>query len=430
MTKTRQAPFKTKFHFAFIILVGCCLLEAFGMGLILNCTSLFYVPICNDLGFSRAEISTFMTGYFVGTTIFTPLMGRWLSKHDTRVIMSICIVLLSGSLCACSMYTEIWQWQISGFIMGGAGAGIFVLPAASMIGNWFVKRRGFFHGITFSFTGISAAINAQIIGYIILAFGWRSAYLFVGIASFVVILPLSIFIFCYKPADMGMLPYGADSEEAAKDSSVTMRGVSLKVAVASAAFWCLFLFGGIASFCHGGIEQHMPGYIQSIGFTASFAATVVSGQALGSVLDKWIMGWLNDKIGVRWTTIVELICICVGIAGFVLLKNPAALIFCAILFGVQDSLMSCSLPLLIRDIFGSKHYTEIHGWIRAGVGLFGTPSGILVGAVYDNTGSFVPAFWFLVAVCIFAIGCVFIAYRTKHKLNWDHEEEQDGLAPA
>ena len=51
-----------------------------------------------------------------------------------------------------------------------------------------------------------------------------------------------------------------------------MRGVSVKVAVASLAFWCLFVFAGIASFIHGGIEQHMPGYVESIGFTASFAA--------------------------------------------------------------------------------------------------------------------------------------------------------------
>ncbi|MCI8469458.1 MAG: MFS transporter [Eggerthellaceae bacterium] len=190
----------------------------------------------------------------------------------------------------------------------------------------------------------------------------------------------------------------------------------------SLAFWCLFLFAGIASFIHGGIEQHMPGYVESIGFTASFAALIVSAQSLGSVFDKLVMGWLNDKLGVRYTTLLELICIIVGIAGFIVFHNPVALIVSAILFGVQDSLMSVSLPMLIREIFGSRNYTEIHAWIRTGVGLFGSFSGVLVGASYDQLGSFVPAFVALIGTCVVAMGCVVVAYRVRRKLVWTTDD--------
>ena len=201
-----------------------------------------------------------------------------------------------------------------------------------------------------------------------------------------------------------------------------MRGVSVKVAVASLAFWCLFVFAGIASFIHGGIEQHMPGYVASIRFTASFAALVVSAESVGSVLDKLVMGWLNDKIGVRRTTIIELVLIAVGIVGFVVFRNPVLLVLSTVLFGVQDSLMSVSLPLLIRDIFGSRNYTQIHAWIRTGVGLFGSFSGVLVGAVYDTSGTFVPAFLGLAVTCLVAAGCVALAYRSRRKLVWETED--------
>ena len=79
----------------------------------------------------------------------------------------------------------------------------------------------------------------------------------------------------------------------------------------------LFVFAGIASFIHGGIEQHLPGYVESVGFTSSFAAAVVSAQSVGSVVDKLVMGWLNDKLGVQRTTIIELVLIVLGILGFV-----------------------------------------------------------------------------------------------------------------
>ena len=135
-------------------------------------------------------------------------------------------------------------------------------------------------------------------------------------------------------------------------------------------------------------------------------------------------GWLNDKIGVQRTTLVELVLIAVGIVGFIVFHHPALLIVSAVLFGVQDSLMSVSLPLLIRDVFGSRNYTQIHAWIRTGVGLFGSFSGVLVGSVYDQTGTFVPAFAVLVVTCFAAIGCVVVAYRWREhrKLVWRTED--------
>lgn len=410
-----------KINYAFVIMACCCFVQAFGMGLVLNCGSLFYVPVCEEMNFLRSEISTYMTGYFIGTTLVTPLAGILLTKYDIRVVMGCAIVILSGAIASMSFGQVLMHWQVAGFFVGAAGSCIFVLPSATLVGNWFIKRRGFVYGIVMACSGISAAIFSQVISSIILSVGWRSAYLFVGIASFAVIFPASLII-RKKPSDIGTVPYGYDKEASGGGVLPAMRGVGVKVAVVSLAFWCLFVFAGIASFIHGGIEQHMPGYIESIGFTASFAALIVSAQSIGSVFDKLVMGWLNDKIGVRRTTIIELACIILGIVGFVVLHNPFALVISAIMFGVQDSLMSVSLPLLIREIFGSRNYTEIHAWIRTGVGIFGSFSGVIVGASYDHLGSFIPAFLGLAGTCVVAMGCVYVAYRVRKKLVWTTDD--------
>ena len=403
--------------YAFVIVGCCCLLQAFGMGLILNCGSLFYVPVCEDMGFLRSEIATYMTGYFVGTTLVTPLAGKLLSRYDIRVVMALAIVVLSFSVGVMSTYTAIWQWQASGFLVGAAGSCIFVLPSATLVGNWFVKRRGMVYGIVMACSSVSAAVFSQVLHGIIVADGWREAYLFVGVASFCVIFPCALLL-RRNPSDVGAVPYGLVPNKVVGKASV-VRGVAVKVAVVSLAFWCLFVFAGIASFIHGGIEQHLPGYVESVGFTSSFAAAVVSAQSVGSVVDKLVMGWLNDKLGVQRTTIIELVLIVLGILGFVLLHNPVFLIVSAVLFGVQDSLMSVSLPLLIREVFGSKNYTQIHAWIRTGVGVFGSFSGIVVGAAYDFAGTFVPAFLGLMVICFFAMACIRVAYRTSKGLVWE-----------
>lgn len=209
MTLVRDGKLFGRLHYAFVIMACCCLIQAFGMGLVLNCGSLFYVPICNDLGFSRSEIATYMTGYFIGTTLFTPLAGKLLSQCNIRVVMPLASIVLSGSVVAMSLFTQVWQWQVSGFLVGAAGSCIFVLPTASLIGNWFVKRRGFVYGVTMAFASVSSAIFSMVISGIIQTWGWRAGYAFVGVASAAVILPCSL-VMRKKPTDMDMVPYGLD----------------------------------------------------------------------------------------------------------------------------------------------------------------------------------------------------------------------------
>ena len=299
-----------KYHYAFAIMIGCCFLQAFGMGLILNSSSLFVVPVSTELGFTRASFSTYMTGYFLGTIIATPIAGTLLQNHNIRVVMSIAVVFLSGATIMMSTYTEMWQWQISGLIWGLAGAFVFVLPAAMLIGNWFVKRKGVMYGIVMAFSGIGGAVFSQVINGIILADGWRTGYLLMGILCLCFILPWTLFVFRNKPADMNMLPYGfvasAETMAECKEKVPPMRGVACKKAIVSVSFVCLFIFAGIAAFCHSGIDTHLPAHIVSIGFSSAFGATILSAMSIGSVADKLIMGWLNDKLGVQRTTIIQL----------------------------------------------------------------------------------------------------------------------------
>ena len=117
-----------------------------------------------------------------------------------------------------------------------------------------------------------------------------------------------------------------------------------------------------------------------------------------------------------------LIVIMLGLAGFIFAREPILLVASAVAFGVQDSLMSVSLPLLIREIFGNKYYTQIHGLIRAGVGTLGTFSGVFVGWVYDTTGTFEPAFAILIALFAVDIVCVLAAYIFGKKLVWERPE--------
>ena len=52
---------KQKFHYAWIILAGCCILQGASLGLVNNCAGVFFSPVCEDLGFEMGQLTFYRT---------------------------------------------------------------------------------------------------------------------------------------------------------------------------------------------------------------------------------------------------------------------------------------------------------------------------------------------------------------------------------
>ncbi|MEH7381666.1 hypothetical protein V7138_14485 [Bacillus sp. JJ1533] len=50
-----------------------------------------------------------------------------------------------------SQFTAVWQFYVTGAVLGLAVALVFVIPAPIMVGNWFQKKVGLEMGIAVSF---------------------------------------------------------------------------------------------------------------------------------------------------------------------------------------------------------------------------------------------------------------------------------------
>ena len=78
---------KSRFHYAWLILIGCCFMQAGGLGAVLDAAGVFFVPVCDSLGFSRSEISLYLTFYFIATVFAMPLVGRWITRFNINRLL-------------------------------------------------------------------------------------------------------------------------------------------------------------------------------------------------------------------------------------------------------------------------------------------------------------------------------------------------------
>jgi MFS family permease len=414
----------SKFHYAWIIMIGCWFMNAGSLGAVLDAAGVFFAPVCNDLGFGQGELALYLTFYFLATIVAMPVVGAILPKYDIRIVLTVNFTIVCIAFAACGFYNELWQWYLSGVVFGFFGSFIFVVPAPILIVNWFKKRTGIVLGVTMCFSGVGGAILAPVFTHLIEAFGWRTAYMLAALIMAAIVLPWTAFAFRFKPADMGLKPYGwtKDDEKALKERNDNARnapGVPFRKALFSVPFVCMFLFCGLVAY-YAGFNSSLPRFAISLGYTPMLGAYILSAVMVGNIFDKLLMGWLNDKIGVQFTVLVQLVMVFLGFLCFILFPgNYPMLLVAAFLFGVQNSLFTISTPLLIRQLFGERDYTKIFTWARIGTGVIGAFGPPTVGYIYDYTGSFAPAFMVGMGVALACFVVVRIAEATKDKLVWE-----------
>ena len=110
-------------------------MQAGGLGAVLDAAGVFFVPVCEDLGFSRSELSMYLTFYFIATVFAMPVVGKWITKYNVNRVLSVSFALVVAAVAAMGLYSEPWQWWISGIVFGLAGSFIFVVPTPILIGN-------------------------------------------------------------------------------------------------------------------------------------------------------------------------------------------------------------------------------------------------------------------------------------------------------
>lgn len=439
---TNQGSYVTigsfKLHKAWIILIGCCFLQAATLAPIMGCQGNFIVPICDELGCGRSEISVFNTAYWLSMIPALPVAGRILAKYDTRKVMTVSTLAVALAAGAMGFYTAPWMWICSGIVFGTFGCCVFTIPLVSMIGNWFHKRTGVAMGIATAVSALAIVVLSPFLQGCISQFGWRNAYFVEALIVVVFALPWTIFVFRDEPAQWDAEAYGLDDQANAELQERTgldfhgQPGVPLMRALRSVPFVMLFLFAGIAAMIGSGFDSHLPGYANSLGLSAEFGAYLVSALAFGSFCEKLIMGWVNDRFGVWAGVTTEFVMVCVGVAGLLALRDPTLLLVFTFLFGVQDSFTNVSLPLLVRKAFGSRDYTQIFSWTRMGAGIFGSFAAVLVGLSYDVTGSYTPAFLGAFVGVLLGAAFVFVTFRTMRTLVWvdDSGHEKNPRAQA
>lgn len=431
MDTQAQAPVRQGNKWAYLQVVGLAFLMIGGIQTILANSGNFIAVVCPDMGFEVSKFTLWITCYAIGMAISQLYVGKLWLVVKTPILLTASFLVCIASLAAMSFYTEIWQWYVSGVVIGLSGGFFFMVSAPIIITNWFAKNSGFALGLVTIISAVGTAILSPVHAAIIAAVGWRTGYLLVALISCILVLPFTLFVIRYQPSDFGCRPVGWEPgmeniTAGAEDSS----GTSLKGGVCSLAFVCLFLAAGLCAL-FGGYQNQWSVAAVNWGYDLSFGATMISATALFGVCAP-LIGIMIDKLGVFKSTFIVLAGQFLSGLGLIFLHgNPVCVLVFVFFFADQMTIVGTLVPLLVRKVFGARNYTKILAYIQIGIGLIGGFSNPIIASFYESTGDFNASLWFGIALCI-ACAVLFAGVAVfRKKLKFEGPGERlSGEAPA
>jgi len=428
---------KKKFHYAWFIFMGCCCFSAGGLALTTSILGIYMGPMSEKLNCTPADFALFAGVAGIVTAIIMPSWGRLIQTKNIRLTATIAALFLIIGNIGLAFATQVWQTWIIGAFMGFGWAPVLLMFTPTLMGNWFSpSRRGRYLGIATAFTGLGTFVWSPAFTLIIQRISVQAAYLIMAALMAVLLLPWSLFVFKFKPEDIGLKPLGADKEPAVDTASANLdKGINASRAIRTVPFWLIICSLGICALGTGFIANG-PGVAREFLATSSMTpdeigmlgATMVSAAAIGNLVGKATMGFVIDKAGIKAAFIIYFIIFFLAFILWLFVPNNVGLLVGAFLLGTHACFVTVGYPLLVRVVYGNKDYARIYGragMINIGLGSF---SASLLAYVYQAAGTYVAVIITGIVVVIVITIAALIVFKIMRKLKWDEDVDPQRAA--
>jgi MFS family permease len=374
------------------LIVGSGAINVFAFGVFLK-------PVTADLGIGRGAFGAGLVLNSALTAIGCIPLGWALDRYGARRVMIPGILLFALAAASYSMLTP--SPMVIVLLFGVAGiVGCFQTPVpyATVLSKWFDRDRGLALGIAMAGVGLGVALVPQISTRLIDAFGWRMAYVGLGVTILVLAwLPVTIFV--REPSEAEM------SRRAERPQSEALPGMTAREAIGGSwRFWTLTVAFLLAVAAINGTLTQVVALLTDRGVPRDVAVQALSAAGLAIIIGRILCGWCLDRFR---GSVVAICFFIVPMCGIALLASGAAgfvpilgAVLCGMGIGAEVDLMA----FFTSRYFGLKAYGKIYGLMFA---FFSVSTGIgpfLSGRTYDMYHSYTPIFMvfevMLVVTCL------------------------------
>jgi len=372
-----------KYYFGWNIVAVATLVTLLTVGMRMGIGP-FFLPIANDLGFSRSLLSGIVAVGMLCYGLGMPLAGHLVARRGTRFVLllgtAIVIVATLWSVTARSPINFLLSF---GVLMSFGLALTSPVAFTPVISHWFVRRRGMalFFLSTGSMAGI--AIMTPALTFSIAAVGWQGTLLGYAALFAVITIPMALLVVRDEvPANADLVP---DPSASSPGQAVPapMPVLKFREALLTAPFWMITMGLFACGFSMNLIGTHGIPMLMDHGFDSTTSSLGIGLIGLVAIFSTLVLGRLSDVLPRRH--ILSAIYLVRGLGFFALLQVGAhwELYGVSALGGMAWAGSIALSSAILADIYGVRLVGILYGLAYLSHQVGATVSSWLGGWAYE-----------------------------------------------
>jgi len=393
------------------VLLAMAMLRVIASGFGNNVRSLLVLPMEEEFGATRTEISLMATGASVAVAVTSPLGGWLMDRFGVRSVMLVTLLITVGGYFLLAATTALWQVIFIFTVPLGVAYNWAILNSgAPVLNNWFDRQKA--RSLSLLNVGHGAgALLLPVMALMITEMGWRPAMVVAGVILLAGGL-ITVAVTRNTPEEMGLTPDGdpAPATPVLTRSIAATDGVTLRTAVRTMFFWAIAIGSAFMLFINLSVVFHMVPIVESRGESEAFGAGLLSFQLFMTVPIVLVTAWGADRVDGTKVLVVMMGLTTLGVVLLIAADNLPVYVLAMSLLAFGGS----NWPILwavLGHKYGRRNYNAIRMSIYA-VLILGMSAGpLLAGITFDATESYALWLQILVGVGVAGVATFLVAVR-------------------
>ena len=365
--------------------------------------SVFNPYLVESLILTQSELSG---AYMMGTLLASlpmVLVGAAMDRYGPRRALFVVVLLFGGACYVMSNVTGLFSLFFAFLFLRMLGQGAMGLLGTNSLALWFNRNLGFASGIgSLAATLVFSTIPALHL-YLIHAFGWKDAYVLLGIGVWVVVLPLLI-PFRNRPEDVGQWSDGRreahrqENRPSERAGRASESDLTLSEALRTRSYWIMISATAVFSMVVTGMTFNTVQLFLDHGLSERTAAATFISTGIASAAARLGAGILADRIRLNILLSISMTVTVLGILLAIVMSTPLVAHGYAVVTGIARGIyLAVDATLWVR-YFGRANLGKIRGSLTT-VGVAASSLGpFLMGYAHDSLGDYDFVLWIFALV--------------------------------
>lgn len=395
-TEIRQPPVALPFYYGWVhvfiaalAMVGTLPGRTQGLGLITE-------PLLRDLQIDRVHFARINLWATLIGALFSIGVGRLIDRFGSRIVLTVVTIALAFVVLGMSATSSIAAIAILITLTRGFGQSALSVVSITMVGQWFVRRLNLAMAVYTIALSIGFMLAFPLIGGIVLANGWRTAWWIIGLTLLIGLAPLALLLVRRSPEACSIEPDG----EAIHLSPELQIDYTLSDALSTPSFWVFGISSAVYGLIASGIALFNESILAERRFDASTYYRSLVIVALTSLVGNFLGGWIASKWKMNRLLAFAMVLLAGSLAALPHVSTQTHVTIYAAVMGLAGGFVIVIFFSYWSAAYGRKHLGKIQGAAQALTVVASALGPLVLAETVSRTGSYASIFYLLTVVVI------------------------------